>query len=110
MTGPCLCGDPACGRCFPSGQPVFRVQDLIDTIAAWAYRHAAGDQAATLKELDAVDVAWIVELAIAGMRRKLQTRDGILAVERAFDSALAERIFDLVREYDLAVRIGNQER
>lgn len=20
MTGPCLCGDPACGRCFPSGQ------------------------------------------------------------------------------------------
>lgn len=20
MTGPCLCGDPACGRCFPAGQ------------------------------------------------------------------------------------------
>jgi hypothetical protein len=20
MTGPCLCGDPACGRCFPQNQ------------------------------------------------------------------------------------------
>lgn len=24
MTSPCLCGDPACGRCFPSGQFTLR--------------------------------------------------------------------------------------
>lgn len=27
MTGPCLCGDPACGHCFPSGQARVRCVD-----------------------------------------------------------------------------------
>ncbi len=40
MSGPCLCGDPYCGRCFPGndgGDSERAVQELMDAIyeAAW---------------------------------------------------------------------------
>lgn len=27
MSGPCLCGDPACGRCFPGGRQIEAAQE-----------------------------------------------------------------------------------
>jgi hypothetical protein len=65
----------------------------------------------TLKVLPAEDVATLIEQTIQGIRRKLASgHDAILATERNLDSELSQRIFDLVREYDIAADIANRER
>jgi hypothetical protein len=32
MSGPCLCGDPNCGRCFPVDYELTAAQDWVDEV------------------------------------------------------------------------------
>jgi hypothetical protein len=42
MNGPCLCGDLACGRCFPSGQTPVR---CVQKDCGWkGRRHECGSE------------------------------------------------------------------
>lgn len=98
MTGPCLCGDPECGRCFPGRRPVFHVQDLADALAAWAYRRGTVRET-NLASLDPADVAILVEAAIQAVHAKIRSGKRPTAqVEQALDSRLAQRIFDLIQD------------
>lgn len=111
MTGPCLCGDPECGRCFPGGQRRFVAVDLADAVAAWSYTLGAKAGPADLSALSPSDVADLVELTIHAVRAKLAGgRRKILDTERALDSELAQRAFDLIRDFDHAEAVRAAER
>lgn len=110
MTGPCLCGDPECGRCFPNPRPVFHVQDLADVLAAWAYRRGTVRET-NLDALDAADVAILIEAAVQAVQVKIRRGKRPTAqVEAALDSRLAQRIFDLIQDDATEQDVAGAER
>ena len=89
----------------------FVAVDLADTVAAWSYTLGAKAGPADLSGLSPADVADLVELTIHAARAKLAGgRRSILDTERAFDSDLAGRIFDLIRDYDTSATVAAAER
>lgn len=107
--GPCLCGDPLCGRCFPQERRRFVLQDLSDAVAAWAYGQASPAGPSSLDALDAADVASLIELAIQAVRVKTFGRPG-RELDAALDSELAGRIVDLIRDTDTDEAVRAAER
>lgn len=85
--------------------------DLADAVAAWSYTLGAKSGPADLSALSPSDVADLVELTIHAVRAKLAGgRRNILDTERALDSELSQRIFDLVREYDIQRDVAQAEK
>ena len=109
MTGPCLCGDPECGRCFPGHRGRFSPGDLADVLAAYSVALARNAPAPNLDALAPVDVAWLVELTIRAVQAKNTRRDRD-AVDGSLDSLLAGKIVDLVRQADLDADVAAAER
>lgn len=111
MTGPCLCGDPECGRCFPRGRSRFSPGDLADLVTDFQIALTSPGPGPDLKALSPLDTAGLVELAIAAILAKLASgRQAVQATEQALDSELAQRIFDVVRDWDQDRDVAAAER
>ena len=107
--GPCLCGDPECGRCFPRSGRRFSPGDLADVLAAYSVALARNAPAPNLDVLAPVDVAWLVELTVRAVQAKNTRRDRD-ALDEHLDSRLAGQIVDLVRQADLDADVAEAER
>jgi len=103
----CLCGDPACGRCFPRTFRRFSPGDLADVLAAYCADLARNAPAPALAVLSPTDVAWLIELTIRAVQAKGE-RAGDL--DHELDSDLAGRLVTLIRDYDLDALIAGAER
>lgn len=107
--GPCLCGDPVCGRCFPTNGRRFLSADLADVVAAWAVESSRNGPSPDLTFLAAVDVAWLLELTIQAVRVNTHGRAG-RDLDGAIDSALAGRLVDLIRQADEDADVAGAEK
>ena len=55
--GPCLCGDPACGRCFPGGAAIMDAEDKALEAFSKAGLHAEEYELAVKVGIEAVKQA-----------------------------------------------------
>lgn len=81
MSGPCLCGDPYCGRCFPGAAAEAALEGMLEV--------ALGTDILTLADMD----NWIREREEEEARAEEEIDEALAATEREAASGLYDSEF-----------------